>query len=244
MKSLKALLVHLKIYYVMTFRNVFLLIVHYLLPILFYLLFSVVFVGIDPTSRQTVIMSMTAFAVAMNSYLGLPGGVVRYAVGDIKRAYIAGGIRLWRVFVCAGISNLVHCLLTSLFILGTANPLFGAILPDSLPWYFAALLISIVLSTTIGIAIGLFAKTESMATAVSQGIFLLSLFLSGIMISIEFLPDFLQGITDIVPLKHTFILLQGYNERSLIISLAFIVVLLILLAIRYRRAVLRFSDGN
>ncbi len=43
MKTLKALFVNLKIYYLMTFRNVFLVIAHYLLPILFYLLFSVVF---------------------------------------------------------------------------------------------------------------------------------------------------------------------------------------------------------
>jgi ABC-2 type transport system permease protein len=234
MKSLKALLVNFKIYYVMTFRNVFLLIAHYLLPILFYLLFSVVFVGIDEANKKTIIMSMTAFGVAMNSYIGLPGSVVRYAVGDIKRAYIAGGINLSNVFISAAISNMVHCFFTSIVILFTAGPLFKAVMPESMLWYFVALLITIVLSTVVGVAIGIFSKVQSVATIISQAVFLPSLFLSGTMIPIEFLPDFLQGFTDIIPLKHSFILLQGYNERSLIISLAFIAFLLILLAIRYR----------
>ncbi len=234
MKSLKALLVNLKIYYVMTFRNVFLLIAHYLLPIIFYLLFSVVFVGIDPSNKETIIMSMTAFALAMNSYIGLPGSVVRYAIGDIKRAYIAGGISLWRVFVCAAISNMVHCLITSLVILLTAGPLFEAVLPESMPRYFIALFISILLSTLVGVAIGMFSKAESMATLVSQTVFLPSLFLSGTMIAIEFLPDFLQKMSNIIPLKHSYVLLQGYDKNALIISLAFIAALLILLLLRYR----------
>ncbi len=54
------------------------------------------------------------------------------------------------------------------------------------------------------------------------------------MVPIGFLPEFLQKITDIVPLKHSFILLQGYDQRSLIISLVFIAALLILLVIKYR----------
>ena len=75
MKSLKALLVNLKTYYLMTFRNTFLVIAHYLLPVLFYLLFSVVFVGINEENKRTIIMSMTAFGLAMNSYIGLPGAL-------------------------------------------------------------------------------------------------------------------------------------------------------------------------
>lgn len=234
MKSLKALLVNLKIYYLMTFRNIFLLIAHYLLPVLFYLLFSAVFTKINEENQKTIIMSMTAFAIAMSSYIGLPGSVVRYAVGDIKRAYIAGGISLWHVFVCAAISNIVHCFFTSMVILLTASPLYGAVMPESISWYFTALLISIVLSTLTGAVIGMFSKSEGVATMLSQAVYLPSLFLSGIMVPIDFLPEFLQKITDIVPLKHSFILLQGYDQRSLIISLVFIAALLILLVIKYR----------
>ena len=234
MKSLKALLVNLKTYYLMTFRNTFLVIAHYLLPVLFYLMFSVVFVGINEENKKTIIMSMTAFGLAMNSYIGLPGSVVRYAIGDIKRAYIAGGIKLWHVFVCAAISNMVHCFVTSMVILFTAKPLFGAVMPESMDWYFLALFISIVLSTLMGVVIGMFSKTEGVATIISQATFLPSLFLSGTMVPIEFLPKILQTISDLIPLKHTYVLLQGYDQRSLIFSLGFIAALLVLLVIRYR----------
>jgi hypothetical protein len=44
----------------------------------------------------------------------------------------------------------------------------------------------------------------------------------------------LQTISDLIPLKHTYVLLQGYDQRSLIFSLGFIVGLLVLLVIRYR----------
>lgn len=234
MKTLKALFVNLKIYYLMTFRNVFLVIAHYLLPILFYLLFSVVFVGISPDNKITIIASMTAFAIAMNSYIGLPGSVSCYAVGDIKRAYIAGGISLWRVFICAGISNFIHSLITSLVILFTAGPLFGATFPSSILWFLLALLISIVLATLIGVAIGMFSKSRNVATLLSQVVFLPSLFLSGAMIPLDVLPKFLQYVTYIIPLRHSVTLLGGYDLVALLVSLGFIIVLTILLVIRYK----------
>lgn len=231
---MKALVVNLKTYYVMTFRNVFLLISHYLLPLLFYLMFSVVFVGIDENNKNTIIMSMTAFAITMNSYIGLPGNVVRYAVGDIKRAYIAGGIKLWHVFISSGINNMIHCLIISLIILFTANPIFGAAVPESWGWYFIALFIGILLSTLMGIFIGMFSKSESIATIISQALFLPSIFLSGIMIDIEYLPEFLNRITNIIPLKHTFVLLKGYDAMSLYISLGFILILGVMLIFKYK----------
>lgn len=136
----------------MTFRNVFLLISHYhLLPILFYLMFSVVFVGIDEGNKLTIIMNMTAFAIIMNRYIELPGNVVRYAVEDIKRAYIAGGISLWRVFICSAINNMVHCFITTLIILFTAKPLFGAAMLKSKGYDQKALYISLAFLLVIGV---------------------------------------------------------------------------------------------
>lgn len=88
-------------------------------------------------------------------------------------------------------------------------------------------------------AIGLFSKKESVATLLSQALFLPSLFLSGTMIAIDFLPEFLQGVTDVIPLKHSFVLLQGFDAKSLIISLSFTVVMYVLLTIRYRFIVRR-----
>ena len=234
MKTLKALWVNLKVYYMMTFRNIFLMVVNYLLPILCYLMFSAVFVGINEENKKTIIMSMTAFTIAMNSYLGLPINVVRYSAGDIKRAYIAGGIRLRRVFLSAAVSNIIHCFIISAVILLTAKPLFGAVLPESMPRYFAALFIGILLSTVTGVAIGMFSKSNAMATVISQALFQPSIFLSGVLIAVEYLPKFMQKITDIIPLKHTYVLLKGYDETSLIVSLAFTAVLFVMLIIRYR----------
>ena len=76
---MKALGKNIAIYYKINFRNVFLFISSYLMPIVFYLMFSVVFVSINEENKKTIIRSMCLFAITMNSLVGLPGNVIQYA---------------------------------------------------------------------------------------------------------------------------------------------------------------------
>jgi ABC-2 type transport system permease protein len=234
---MKVMLTNIKIYYLITFRNPFLLIANYLLPIAFYLLFSSIFISIDPSNKIGVITNMSIFAMLMSSCIALPGVTVKYSNGDIRKAYVASGIKLWHVFLSVGINNVIHALLCSAFILLTAPLIFGATLHSNLGEYITVLLMGAVLLTLIGLFIGLYSKSESISTVVSQLVFLPSMFLSGITLDESFLPTFLQHFSKIIPAKYILLLMRDFNIGSLLVLLCMIVVIFALLIIRYKNIV-------
>lgn len=216
---MKALVKNIEIYYRINFRNVFLFISSYLMPIAFYLMFSAVFVSISEENKKSIIRSMCLFAITMNSLVGLPGNVIQYAVGDVNRAYIVGGVRLWHVFLSIAINNVINCIIVCVFIIITAPILFYAILPASIGYFISSLLVCIVLSTLIGIMIGMVCKSDNVAIMISQCLFLPSIFLSGIMMDINILPSLMKKISNIFPLTHMF----AFTEKIQGVSVTYIV---------------------
>jgi len=232
---MRILITNLKIYYSMTFRNVFLCISAYLMPLLFYFMFSSVLITISPSNSTTIIMSMSVFAVLMNSYIGLPGNAVKYAAGNIKRAYIAGGVKLWHVFVCIAVNNFIHSAIVCLIIFTTAPIIFKAQVPDNIPVYILTLSVGILMSTTIGMLIGMFSKTESIAVVVSQVFFLPSIFFSGIMMPVSVLPVMLRNFSVVLPARQMYMLLLNSDKvMPLIYAAVFVCATTVLLLFRYR----------
>ncbi|MGB0405449.1 MAG: ABC transporter permease, partial [Fusobacterium sp.] len=225
---MKALIVNIKVYYKMIFRNMLIFISSYLLPIVFYLMFSVVFTSISDENKKTIIASMCIFAILMSSYIGLPGNTVRYSNGEIKRAYIAGGIKLWHVFVCLGINNIINCSLVSLFIILTAPVFFGAVAPSGIFYFVSILLLSILISTLIGLLIGMVSRTENASVIISQMLFLPSLFISGVMVDVSILPDMMKHLSKVLPATNMCVLFSEMNQSSMIYMVLLSIVILLM----------------
>ncbi len=235
---MKALKKNILVYYKMNFRNVFLFISSYLMPIVFYLMFSAVFVSISDENKNTIIRSMCLFAITMNSLVGLPGNVIQYAVGDINRAYIIGGIRLWHVFLSIAINNMINSVIVCAFIILTAPLIFHAVLPASIGYLLGTLFVCIVISTLIGIMIGMICKSDNVAIIVSQCLFLPSIFLSGIMMDVRILPSMMRKISNIFPLTHMFVVTDKIHQVSAIYITLLTVVCLVVVIYRYRKIVI------
>lgn len=232
---MKAFWKNMAIYYKMNFRNVFLFVSSYLVPIAFYLMFSAVFVSISEENKKTIIRSMCLFAITMNSLVGLPGNVIQYAVGDINRAYIIGGIRLWHVFLSIAINSMINSVIVCVFIILTAPVFFHAVLPVSIGYFLGALFACIVLSTLIGILIGMICNSDNIAIIVSQCLFLPSIFLSGIMMDVSILPSVMRKVSNIFPLTHMFVLTDSIQQISVIYLSCVTVVCLGVVIYRYRK---------
>ncbi|QOV19222.1 ABC transporter permease [Blautia liquoris] len=235
---MKAFRKNIAVYYKINFRNVFLFISSYLMPIVFYLMFSAVFVSISEENKKTIIRSMCLFAITMNSLVGLPGNVIQYSVGDINRAYIIGGIRLWHVFLSIAINNMINSIVVCTLIILTAPVFFHAALPASLGYFLCTLLACIVISTLIGIVIGMVCKSDNVAIIVSQCLFLPSIFLSGIMMDVSILPSVMRKISNIFPLTHMFVLTDRIQQVSAIYISCITVVCLVVVIHRYRKIII------
>jgi ABC-2 type transport system permease protein len=213
-------------------RNKGILITYYLVPLLFFGFVSMIFTSINPESKDTLIQSMTIFAISMGAFLGTPTPLVELYSGDIKKAYRVGGIPLWTGTVDNIISAFVHLFITSIIIYLVAPIAFDAKVPENVPMYFTGLAIFLLVCLSIGTVLGLFIKSTSKLTMFSQLLFMPSLMLSGIMFPADLLPKALQTAGYLFPATWGVKLLTGSEwDIVALAALAAFLILAILISI-------------
>jgi ABC-2 type transport system permease protein len=180
-------------------RNKGILLTYYIVPIIFFGFMGGIFTSINPEAYKTLIPSMTVFGVTMGAIIGSPTPLVEFFYSDIKKAYTVGKIPLWSAVANNFISAFIHLFIMSLILLFIAPIAFKATIPSNIPLYFVTLALFIATCLSVGMVIGLFIKSTSKLTMISQLVFLPSIMLSGIMFPSDMLPYFLQGIGKILP---------------------------------------------
>ena len=180
-------------------RSKSLLVTCYIIPLIFFLLMGGIFTSVMPEMRSTLIQSMIVVSVSMGAFIGLPPSLIETYGSDIKKVYKANGVPIYLGLVTMFLSAFVHLMIACIVIVLFAPVLFEAALPTQLPIFFLALAIYIIVSLSIGSILGLIIKNQAKLTMIAQLVFLPSIMLSGIMFSIDFLPNFLKTIGRIFP---------------------------------------------
>ena len=157
-------------------RSRTMLITCYAVPLLFFSVMGGIFASVMPESKETLIQSMTVFAVTMGALIGLPPSLVEIYRSDIKNAYQANGVPLSLGLILINISAFVHLLIMSAILYVLAPFLFGAKIPEHLETY-------------LGGIIGLAVKDTANTSMFSILLFIPSTMLSGIMFPSEMLPQ-------------------------------------------------------
>jgi len=196
---MNAFLKHLWIQFKLDIRERGTLMTYYLIPLVFYFIMGAVFSSINPLSRQTLTATMVIFAVTMGAVLGIPLPIVKMRETGVLRAYRVYGIPSWAVLFIQSVSAFLHLLVVSMVIFMTAPVFFGASYPQSFLAYFSCLLILLFVSIMMGVLIGVVARSQPIATMLSQVIFLPTMMLGGIMFPASMLPDFLKAIGRLLP---------------------------------------------
>ncbi len=226
---MKAFLYGILLHWKQDLRNKGVLITYYMVPLLFFAFIGTIFTSINPESGETLIQSMTIFAVTMGAYLGTPIPLVELYSSDTRKAYMVGGIPLWTGAVENIISAFVHLFLTSCIIYLAAPFAFDAKPPEDIVKHFAVLALFIAVCLSVGTVLGLFIRSTSRLTMFSQILFLPSLMLSGIMFPAELLPEALQKAGYLFPATWGFQLMTGSGRDipALLFLAAFLVIALI-----------------
>jgi len=180
-------------------RNKGILITYYVVPLIFFGFIGTIFTSINPESKDTLIQTMTIFAITMGAFLGTPIPLVELYSSDVKKAYKVGGIPLWMSVVNNLLSAVVHLLITSTIIFMVAPIAFQAKRPENISLYFTSLAIFIIVCVSIGTVLGVYIKSITRLTMFSQLLFLPSIMLAGIMFPTDLLPDALASVGVVFP---------------------------------------------
>lgn len=183
----------------MDLRSKTMLIACYLVPLAFFALMGGIFVSIMPESRQTLIQTMTVFAISMGALIGLPPTLVEFYGSDIRKVYQVSGIPGWVGFVLALLSAFCHLLLMSVLLLGLSFVCFGGEIPQNLQEYVLALILLLLASLLMAGVVGLGVKDQAKTSLFSILLFLPSILLSGVFFPTQLLSPVLEGVGKCFP---------------------------------------------
>lgn len=199
---------------------------YYIVPLIFYLFIGGIFTAIDPGSYKTIIPAMTVFGVTMGGVLGSPYPLIEFYGSENRKAYQVGHIPIWTMAVGNCISGLLHLFIMSMIILFTAPFIFDATQPENMAGYLLALVLLIAADLCTGLVFGLFFQGSSKMGMATQLVFLPSIMLSGVMFSIDLLPDILQNLGKIFPAAWGFkAMVQKQTEFKLLLPILLIILL-------------------
>jgi len=219
------------------------LIVYYLVPLMFYVIMGIVFQAIMPDISETIIPTMAIFAISMGTLFGLPSSIYTYCQKNLRKSLRVSSIPLYAMILSGMLSAFVHLTLTTLIITFISPILFDANLPVSMVQYFLTVVLLLITSSLIGIIIALYSKSSGKLALYAQIVFLPTIMLSGIMFSVDLLPDVLRTISNIIPAKHTMDIITN-SENQIISYLYFLLVILVttsIITIRLRQ--LRYDQA-
>lgn len=180
-------------------RDKSLVVPFFVLPFLFYLFMGNIFVSVMPEMKETLIASMSVFAITMGGLVALPMPILQFYRSTIKKSYQAGRLSLWMPALGMVVSASINLLLVPLLIAFSAPILFDAA-PLQAPFVFFGQILFIILATCmLGCALGFWIPSISKATMITQLLFLPSIMLSGILFPSAMLSDFFVSIANLFP---------------------------------------------
>ena len=219
------------------------LITYYLVPLMFFGVMGAVFTSINPESKETLIASMSIFAITMGAFIGTPSGLLPYFSNDMRKTFKCAGIPLRTIVTTTLISGFINLSIVSLIIYFVSPVAYSSEKPENIVIHFIGTAIFLLVSLMIGITLGLYTKSSSKLTMISQIVFLPSLMLSGIMFPADMLPKPLEYFGYVFPATSAMKILTGQvNDWGSYISLgAIFIITTALIVLRLRKY--RYEDA-
>lgn len=236
---MKAFITGLYIQFRTDLRDKGVLMVYYLVPLVFYLVMGSIMNLPGMKSGNTLIASITIFAMSMSAFLGMPQTLVKAREQGVLNAYRVAGIPVWSLPLSTIIISFVNMMITAVIILCSAPYLFRAAWPQSIALHLFSMAIVAIASESLGVLLASLVKKQSSMTLVGQCLFLPTVMLGGIMFPASLLPKPMQIAGSILPAAQGMRLI---SEGSL--QFAPLLILLSMAVIAFAVSVILFKRIN
>ncbi len=180
-------------------RNKNILLVYYIIPLGFWAFMGAVFSSVNPMMKNELTQVLTVIAVSTGALLGVPVSLCESYTSDIKKAYIAGNIKLWIGVASNFISAFIHLGIVSAIIYILTPVTFHTEMIVNITVYILSLVLFLITSILLGSVIGLYVKDQGKLTIYSQVVYMPSLMLSGVMFDAAMLPKAFGMVGKIFP---------------------------------------------
>jgi len=238
---MKAFCIQLFIQFRSDLRDKGVLMVYYLVPMAFYLIMGSIMKTLEMDSGNSLILSITIFALSMSAFLGMPQTLVKARENGVLVAYRVAGIPSWSLPLATIMISFVHMMIVAIIILFSAHYLFDAAWPADILLYLFSVAIIAICSEALGALLSCLVKKQSTLTLVGQLLFLPTVMFSGIMFPSNLLPKPMQLIGEILPATQGLRLIteNGFQVIPLLMLITMAVIAFMIAIILYRRISVR-----
>ncbi len=211
-------------------------ITYYGVPLVFFFVMGAVFTSIMPEAKETLIATMKIFTVTMGAFIGTPSGIIEYIGKDLRKTFRSVGIPMHTILSTTVISGFINLSIVATIIYFTAPMFYNAVKPENLVSFLLGVALFTLATLLLGLLIGLYGKSSSKVTMLSQAVFLPSMMLSGIMFPSEMLPRPLEIAGLLLPATHGMKILSsdGIEGVNFAVLAGFILVALILIGVQLK----------
>jgi ABC-2 type transport system permease protein len=182
----------------------------FLLPILFLFLLGYAYGDeeIDGVRGYNFLLAgMLGYGVAATSSGLAIILVLRREAGTLKR--LRATPLPPRTYIAAALGSIIFVfLIEAVVLVGLARIFFDVPVPDRLLSLAAAVFVGAAAFSAVGVALTTVIRSGAGASAVINAVFLPMTFISGSFFSPESFPEVLQGVAEVLPLKHFIVLVR------------------------------------
>ncbi len=192
-----------------TLRNPTQLLMNYLFPLAFYAMMGLVMVQINPGFTDIIIPALVIFTIMVGTVLGLSAPLVESREAGIYRSFKINGVPALSILAIPTLSTVFHTLIVSALIALSGGPFFGGATPSNWGAFVMVTLGTAFCLGSLGALIGVVATGSKSTVLLSQGIFLPSMLLGGLMMPLSVLPESVHFVSGLLPTTYAMQAMDG-----------------------------------
>ena len=141
-----------------------------------------------------------AVLLAIVAYNVVPTHVVSYREKGVLRRLSASPVRASTLLVAVVLVKVAAAVVSTVLLLVVGGAVVGLSLPDASLWFVLVFVLSVASLFSVGMVLAANVPTASAATGIGMAMFFPSMFLAGVYVPRELLPDVLGRIGELTPL--------------------------------------------
>ncbi|WP_086826910.1 ABC transporter permease [Allokutzneria sp. NRRL B-24872] len=151
---------------------------------------------------DAIIAGYLVYVLTTSGIMGLAETLADYRDKGILRRMRVSPLRPWQILGSHALMNLLISVLGAVLLIAVASTFFGLSWPTSIPLVLLVSAAAACCILAIGFVLGSVLPTVRMTQAVAAALYFPSIFVSGVLLPREALPEFARQIGDVIPVTY------------------------------------------
>jgi imidazolonepropionase-like amidohydrolase/ABC-type multidrug transport system permease subunit len=211
---MKAFLAFLKIDLKLAMRNRAVLFFNYLFPLMFFFIFGYAFDAKQGSTSVIVVTMVTTIGILGSGFFGAGMRAVQEREENILRRYKVTPITPVPLLLASIVMGVILYLPTVILMLFLAHNLYGMPMPINLFSLFLFVCVGSAAFRSLGLIIAAVVNSSQEANVLIQIVYMPMLLLSGATFPLQFMPSWLQIVTQFIPASYLVTGMSGILQRG------------------------------